>query len=507
MSAKTVAEIAVIADTKQAVEEMKKLAAATGKTFDEIKKQVDGVKELGNKWGELSKSMVGLQLHDAFTKISNGAKEATGGVLDLNLAFAGYKVAGPWGAAVGAVGVAVAKTANLMDGLGVSIDELEKKAQKQAIEKMPEWAKSIWATRDATQAMNDRLRETPGAIADVFASFSKLYPLLQKSREEIEKYNANAGALRAVDIIKKAGSQSAFYGSTLGGAAGAALQAGMFQASPTSSGSKQWFNDSELNRLTDELVKRIEAEQRFSAGLPGIGASLGMYGSSIASGLGGVGSDIAYAAGGGSIADQLTAKWNRALNPQWKDGGGGVGAGIRQAQESQLSKMFGPIEEFNAYKTAFDSLGGAVGASLSAWIDGSMSAGEAFKKFIGEALKALSVQMAMEALKHGAYALGSLAFGDVRGAAQHGQAALAFGAGAAVAAVAAKEFHSGGSTPGGGARPAAPNVVGGDGGGGGGPERIIVYADQFADESPRARQLQAKKMVSRALGNSAVEHS
>ncbi len=38
---KTVAEIAVIADTKQAREEMKKLAEATGKTAEQVEKDTD----------------------------------------------------------------------------------------------------------------------------------------------------------------------------------------------------------------------------------------------------------------------------------------------------------------------------------------------------------------------------------------------------------------------------------------------------------------------------------
>lgn len=172
-------------------------------------------------------------------------------------------------------------------------------------------------------------------------------------------------------------------------------------------------------------------------------------------------------------------------------------------EQSFLQSTFGSIDEFNLYAQGFQMLTGAVGASLTAWIDGSMSAGQAFKKFIGEALKGLAVQMSIEALKHGAYALGSLAFGDFRGAAQHGQAALAFGAGAALAAVTAREFGSGAkSAP----SAKAPNVSGGGGGGGArGPERIIVYGDSFAEDSPRGRQRQAKRMIARAQGNSSVE--
>jgi hypothetical protein len=182
------------------------------------------------------------------------------------------------------------------------------------------------------------------------------------------------------------------------------------------------------------------------------------------------------------------------------------GAYNARKQQSFLSSTFGEIDEFNLYATAFTTLSGAVGASLTAWIDGSMSAGQAFKKFIGEALKGVAVQMAMEALKHGAYALGSLAFGDFAGAATHGKAALAFAAGAAITASAAKEFGGNAPSVGGGARVGAPNVGGGSGQQG--PTiTTIVYSDSFAEDSARGKQLQAKRMVERAIGSEAVSRS
>ncbi len=199
---------------------------------------------------------------------------------------------------------------------------------------------------------------------------------------------------------------------------------------------------------------------------------------------------------------RMTKNWNdRRANLQGQGSGSGAGSGVRGAQESQLAKMFGPIEEFNAYQQALQALGGAVSSSMDAWITGSMSAGEAFKKFIGEAVKGIAIQMAMESLKHGAFAIGSLAFGDVAGATTHGKAALAFGAGAALAAAAAKGMHSGASVPGagagGGARPSAPNTSTTGGGGRGSDQApvIIVYGQDFVNSSARQRQLHARKMV------------
>lgn len=170
---------------------------------------------------------------------------------------------------------------------------------------------------------------------------------------------------------------------------------------------------------------------------------------------------------------------------------------------SKLEAMFGPIEEFNAYKAAFDALSGAVGAAMTAWIDGSMSAGKAFKAFIAESVKAIAVQMAMEALKHGAFALGHLAFGDMIGAGRHGKAAAQFAAGAIVAAAAAKGLSGGGASSGAGAGAGAAAPIGGGGGGAPyrGTDRTIIVGDQFSDDSTRKRARTFRRREQEAYGS------
>lgn len=476
--------IEVKADTTQAQKAIRDLASETVKANDTLKKQAEQSSILGKKWEELSKSMVGLQMHDAVKKLSDRLGEATGGVLDLNAAFAGAQVAGPWGAAIGLVGGAVAKTANLMDGLGVSLDELEEKAQKHARTFMPELTGAVWAEHDAINAMNDRLADTPYRLAKVFESFQTLYPLLKKVREEIQSYDSapaqlnrglRAGAKGLQDIIgdattrflgvsswgkleyQKAGKGVSRYGDYAGVAGTDRAPEDSLGFTYGSLGSRASENLDEFGNQTDPLGDYVRAQT----------ARLEAEANSRAS---------------------RYAEFNKGKETSFLEG------------------TFGKIEEFNLYASAFETLNGAVGASLSAWIDGSMSAGQAFKKFIGEALKGLAVQMAMESLKHGAYALGSLAFGDIRGAAQHGQAALAFGTGAAIAAVAAKEMGGGSTGTSASSSARAPNVTGGSTAGTRDPERIIVYSDAFADDSARGKQLTARKMVERAYGNSAVSH-
>jgi hypothetical protein len=119
--------------------------------------------------------------------------------------------------------------------------------------------------------------------------------------------------------------------------------------------------------------------------------------------------------------------------------------------------------------------------------------------------------MAVEGLKHAAYAIGSLAFGDVRGASTHAAAAAAFGVGAAAAAVAAREFGHGGTdykppeapkeaTAGGASGGSGGSGSGGSNGKGGGNVYYIAYGSEFQEDSPRQRRLRAEKVVRQALG-------
>jgi hypothetical protein len=205
---------------------------------------------------------------------------------------------------------------------------------------------------------------------------------------------------------------------------------------------------------------------------------------------------------------QILADKHKALTDDWN-----TRLAEQQAKKTTfLESTFGKIEDFNAYAQAFQMLSGSVTAAMDAWITGSMSAGQAIKKFLADAIKGLASQMAVEALKHGAYAIGSLAFGDVRGAGQHAAAAAAFAGVAAVAATTAKALGGGGATAGGGA-----NATGGAGAGGGGGSSssggsssgngkpgkdtyVVVYTDAFAEGSPSYKQEIAQRAVRKAVG-------
>jgi len=185
--------------------------------------------------------------------------------------------------------------------------------------------------------------------------------------------------------------------------------------------------------------------------------------------------------------------------------------------EPLLEKTFGKVGEFDLYKRGFEALTGAVGNMYDAIISGQESATTAFKKFIAGSVAAVGKQMAIEAVKEGAYAIGNLAFGNLAGAAAHAEAAAEFAAGAVLAGVIANELGYGSSSgPSAGAKStggvsAGASSSGGGGGGSGGAGSsnaqrgpIIVIGDSFADDSPRNRQIKAQQLVERATGNGAV---
>jgi hypothetical protein len=119
--------------------------------------------------------------------------------------------------------------------------------------------------------------------------------------------------------------------------------------------------------------------------------------------------------------------------------------------------------------------------------------------------------MAVESLKHAAYSIGSLAFGDVRGAGQHALAAGAFGAASAAAAIGANKL---GTTAGaaasaskGGAASAPSGSYASSSGGSQNVERTIVIGNGFVDGGPRQRQIYATRLVEAAITSGAVTYS
>lgn len=173
-------------------------------------------------------------------------------------------------------------------------------------------------------------------------------------------------------------------------------------------------------------------------------------------------------------------------------------------QASFLESTFGKIEEFNAYGKAFQGLQSAGGAAFSAWITGSESMGKAFKRAVVESLSSSASQMFGQSLLHAAYALGSVAFGDVPGAAKHSAAAGAYLAGSIVLGGLAKTLGGGEAATGSkGGSASAGGSIAPSSGSAGAPQQsgvTVVVGNSFAYETPRQRMLAAKRITNDALG-------
>ena len=155
--------------------------------------------------------------------------------------------------------------------------------------------------------------------------------------------------------------------------------------------------------------------------------------------------------------------------------------------ETLMSRMFGSLEEFDAYREAFSGIADVATSAFDAMADGSMSVGEAIKQSIAASLKSLGSRMLIRALEETAEGFAALAWGPIGGAsaAAHFKSAGLFGAGAAAAGLASRALGGQGSAAaasGGGA-----NLGRGTGGSTGGGNTTVILGDYFSDDNPRAR--------------------
>jgi hypothetical protein len=172
-------------------------------------------------------------------------------------------------------------------------------------------------------------------------------------------------------------------------------------------------------------------------------------------------------------------------------------------RESLLAKVFGPLDEFNAYGEAFGVLTDAVGAAYKAMVTGSEGAGKALKQEAAAGLLAIGEKEAVLAISELGAAVGSLAIGGPlagASAAAHFKSAALHGAAAAAAGVGARELGAGGvggaAGSGGGGAALLP-------GGGGAiarpPERItVIVGDSLSDGTARQKANDVGRLIRNA---------
>lgn len=108
---------------------------------------------------------------------------------------------------------------------------------------------------------------------------------------------------------------------------------------------------------------------------------------------------------------------------------------IQNTNNSIVESLQSISEQVNS---VLGNMENALQQGIVAWILYGESLGKALQKALAQQLAVLSAEFAIQALKHAAYALGSLAFGNFASAAKHAAAAAAFTAAAAATGIAAR---------------------------------------------------------------------
>ena len=472
--------ITVKADTAQAAAEMKKLAAATDATTASLKKQTEQAGLVGNKFSELGKSMVGLQMHDTFTKASKAVDEYTGGIVDLTAAYAGYQVAGPYGAAIGANGGAAVKSAGVLSGFGSEMNKVWEEAERS---KGP-----LYDYKKNLENIEAAARQTTYGLLIVEMRFAQGRKVVDLATQQLAGYNSVVSSLtRGLGNLSKAAPDAIAMLVRVG--LGKDQWSGGIKFK--SGGSGEESDAARAARL------RRSMGDRYTDWTPGASGRVGSLGARADENVDELG--IQRDPLGDVLRGQSAAK-----TKSWNDR---LGAN-RANHQSFMEQKFGPVGQFDAYATAFQGFSGAVVSGYDAMVDGTMSFGAAFKKSIAGALKALGGQMLVESLKETAYGVAAIASGyGFAAAAPHFKSAALFGAAAVAAGVAAHGLGGGGGST---ASASAPNV-GSSGAssslGQATTQTIIVYGDALAENSPRGQQVLAKKIIQKALGSTAVEAS
>lgn len=172
-----------------------------------------------------------------------------------------------------------------------------------------------------------------------------------------------------------------------------------------------------------------------------------------------------------------------------------------EQDRSLLASVFGPIEEFDMYAAGFDLLKTASQSAFAAWIDGSMSAGEAFKKAAIDSLKANAVQLLGTGLTSVGTGIVHLAMGNPKGPGEIAAGAKAIAQAAVVGGLARSLGGGGGSTGASSGSSSNSYAAAGIGGGPqptgntGGTHNVFIIGDPLGYESPRSQAQRVRRSL------------
>lgn len=211
-----------------------------------------------------------------------------------------------------------------------------------------------------------------------------------------------------------------------------------------------------------------------------------------------------------ALLDRVEMERTMALTKEWR----AELEATRASRTGALEALFGPIEEFDAYKQSFEALGGVfsaftagIGAGYEALVTGQGSVIGAIKATAAAGIMARGKQSIIEAASQTALGFGALAIGSPTAAAHFKSAAL-HGA-VAIAAGAAASALGAGSTSGGTAPAASSGTAGGQTAptsnaiGNNGSKELrpitVIIGTEFGEDSTRMKSQRAREAVDKAI--------
>lgn len=316
--------------TDQYANEVRKLNAAVESTSDKLDKIAANTKLANFKQAAAgaaaAMNVLNEKMHLSETATGRAIVEAG------KLAAVGAQIGGPWGAAIGA-------TISLVDDLGNAfglkaafitkgIDEIEAH-QKHAGLAVVEATKVFEAQGAALTGLAQDMSLVNTSMRDLTSAFKGLGDSAASVPDWLVRGLGgdawDPGKLKGkLDAINNGGAYIGGLGDLGGNAAGgrgvdAAILAG--QLNQAAAGTKQWFDSTELNKLTGDLVALLEAEQLAADEAERLGLALELKPSDewkeLLSQMAGVQKDLEGMSRDGMAAQaKAAAEWQKKLNDE-----------------------------------------------------------------------------------------------------------------------------------------------------------------------------------------------
>jgi hypothetical protein len=199
-------DIVIKLDPGQPVAGAKQVTSAVAQVEvvgEKAKKAVDGVASAAKSLKSIDfkqAAAAGAQAWGILSQKLDIANTFIGEAIDSSVKFAalGAQVAGPWGAALGAIGGAALVLTDNITGLRGEVEKLAEESKKLAEDhlakmggELGDLTREVLKNADAAKVQNDAWNELPRTLAYVFQSFTDLRAVLKDVDKDIKAYDAS----------------------------------------------------------------------------------------------------------------------------------------------------------------------------------------------------------------------------------------------------------------------------------------------------------------------------